>query len=128
MIRHSASSSAPGFCRIASGTPSLPTSCSSATWATWTISLVGQPQLARATAVASVDDRLGVLGGVALARLQRREQRLAGGRLALEPRGAALLALLSIWSAMIRASTSSRRASRSRSAGAGRAETQQSEP
>ena len=35
------------------------------------------------------DDRLGVLGGVVLARLERREQRLAGDRLALQPRGAA---------------------------------------
>ena len=50
--------------------------------------LVGEPELLRDRR-GELHDGLGVLGRVALARLERGEQRLAGGRLALEPRGAA---------------------------------------
>ena len=52
MMRHSASLSAPGFCRIASGTPSFPTSCRSATCATLTTSSSASPSCS-ATAVES---------------------------------------------------------------------------
>ena len=51
MIRHSASESVPGFCRMASGTPSLPMSCSSAIWATSITSSSPRPS-SSATAVA----------------------------------------------------------------------------
>ena len=40
------------------------------------------------------DDRLGVLRGVPLARLERGQQRLAGDRLALQPRRAAAVELV----------------------------------
>ena len=92
MIRHSASDSVPGFCRMASGTPSLPMSCSSAIWATSITSSSPSAELLRDRG-GDADDRLGVLGGVVLARLERREQRLAGDRLALQPGGAAAVEL-----------------------------------
>ena len=82
MTSHSGAVSRPGFCRIASGTPTLPMSCSSATWPTEVDSSAPSPS-SRGDLERELEHRLGVRSGVVLARVERREQRLPGGRLDL---------------------------------------------
>ena len=74
MISHSRSSSGPGLCRISSGTPTLPMSCSSAAVR---MRLISSPSERERLAHprGQVDDALGVVTRVAVALLERRGER-----------------------------------------------------